>query len=248
MYGMGIKMKGFKDKHGKFRPTENKNGVRKSRDKKENTEGVRLSRNRFHPKGYKPPTFGKKEPEGKWEITETDYGSKSEFGQFLKNIDNQEAYYLGRLDVIIEDPRLQITDDHILGKIEHKIGKPIHDYKITGEVRLKPNTQPDEKHGKIYWTEDLRTDVTERSLKRVAEDAYKSGLISNNRISTLLSNAEFQSSDAQYPKNLNQPIIISLNDTNYIVAPYDENMAEYQREVMKQVVAEHKEQHEMNQT
>ena len=37
-------MKGFKDKSGKFRPTENKNGVRKSRDINIKTEGVRLQR------------------------------------------------------------------------------------------------------------------------------------------------------------------------------------------------------------
>ena len=37
-------MKGFKDSTGKFRPTEKKNGVRKSRDKVEKTKGIRLSR------------------------------------------------------------------------------------------------------------------------------------------------------------------------------------------------------------
>ena len=37
-------MKGFTDKSGKFRPTENKNGVRKSRDQTAKTEGVRLKR------------------------------------------------------------------------------------------------------------------------------------------------------------------------------------------------------------
>jgi hypothetical protein len=37
--------KGFKDPQGKFRPTENKNGVRKSRDKTTiPTQGVRLKR------------------------------------------------------------------------------------------------------------------------------------------------------------------------------------------------------------
>ena len=37
-------MKGFKDKSGKFRPTENKIGVRKSRDQTIKIQGVRLSR------------------------------------------------------------------------------------------------------------------------------------------------------------------------------------------------------------
>ena len=37
-------MKGFKDKAGKFRPTEKKNGVRKSRDQSKKTEGIRLQR------------------------------------------------------------------------------------------------------------------------------------------------------------------------------------------------------------
>ena len=35
-------MKGFKDPQGKFRPTENKNGIRKSRDQSVKTEGVKL--------------------------------------------------------------------------------------------------------------------------------------------------------------------------------------------------------------
>lgn len=35
-------MKGFKDPQGKFRPTENKNGVRKSRDQSKKTEGIKL--------------------------------------------------------------------------------------------------------------------------------------------------------------------------------------------------------------
>ena len=37
-------MKGFKDGSGKFRPTENKNGVRKSRDNTTKTQGVRMKR------------------------------------------------------------------------------------------------------------------------------------------------------------------------------------------------------------
>ena len=37
-------MKGFKDPQGKFRPTENKNGVSKSRDQSAKTQGVRLAR------------------------------------------------------------------------------------------------------------------------------------------------------------------------------------------------------------
>lgn len=34
--------------------------------------------NRFHPKGYKKPVFGKKKSKGKWEIVETEYISKKE--------------------------------------------------------------------------------------------------------------------------------------------------------------------------
>ena len=37
-------MKGFKDDKGKFRPTGNQNGIRKSRDQSAKTEGVRLQR------------------------------------------------------------------------------------------------------------------------------------------------------------------------------------------------------------
>lgn len=37
-------MKGFKDPQGRFRPTENKKGIRKSRDQRIKTEGVRLQR------------------------------------------------------------------------------------------------------------------------------------------------------------------------------------------------------------
>lgn len=32
--------------------------------------------NRFHPKGYKKPIFGKKKPVGTWEITKTEYVKK----------------------------------------------------------------------------------------------------------------------------------------------------------------------------
>ncbi len=67
-------MKGF-TKDGKFHPIKPYNKVRKSRDNTTKEQGVRKSRNRFHPKGYKPPTFGKKKPAGTWEITKTEYGS-----------------------------------------------------------------------------------------------------------------------------------------------------------------------------
>jgi hypothetical protein len=40
-------MKGFKDDSGKFRPTENRKGVRMSRDQKLKTQGVRLHREDF---------------------------------------------------------------------------------------------------------------------------------------------------------------------------------------------------------
>lgn len=70
-------MKGFKDSSGKFHPINQSKGVRSRRDTTKKTQGVRKAKNRFHPKGYKPPTFGKKKPEGKWEITETSYGSKN---------------------------------------------------------------------------------------------------------------------------------------------------------------------------
>ena len=49
-------MKGFKDKEGKFRPTENKKGVRKSRDQSTKTEGVRLKRDRTILSEYKNAT------------------------------------------------------------------------------------------------------------------------------------------------------------------------------------------------
>ncbi len=55
--------------------TDYKKVTRKSRDPKEKTKGTRLSRNRFHPKGHKPPTFGKKKPKFTVEITETSGGS-----------------------------------------------------------------------------------------------------------------------------------------------------------------------------
>ena len=42
-----IQMKGFKDPQGKFRPTENKNGVRMSRDQSAKTQGVKFSQPRM---------------------------------------------------------------------------------------------------------------------------------------------------------------------------------------------------------
>jgi len=35
-------MKGFKDKSGKFRPTENKKGIRKARDSSQKLQGIKL--------------------------------------------------------------------------------------------------------------------------------------------------------------------------------------------------------------
>jgi len=58
-------VKGHMEK-GKFHPHTQYKGV------------SRKSRNRFHPKGYKPPTIGKKKPAGTWEITKTSYGSSAE--------------------------------------------------------------------------------------------------------------------------------------------------------------------------
>ena len=43
-------MKGYKDGSGKFRPTENKNGVSKSRDQNAKTKGIRLKRITKKPK------------------------------------------------------------------------------------------------------------------------------------------------------------------------------------------------------
>lgn len=59
--------KGFKDKDGKFRPTENKKGVRKSRDQNAKTQGVKLnsgvrkSRSDIKPKlpAYQTPEWDK---------------------------------------------------------------------------------------------------------------------------------------------------------------------------------------------
>ena len=44
-------MKGFKDPQGKFRPTENKNGVSKSRDQKLKLQGIRLKREKKNQDG-----------------------------------------------------------------------------------------------------------------------------------------------------------------------------------------------------
>jgi len=47
-------MKGFKDKSGKFRPTENQKGIGRSRDQTAKTQGVRLKRNdKFETRTYK---------------------------------------------------------------------------------------------------------------------------------------------------------------------------------------------------
>ena len=43
-------MKGFKDPQGKFRPTEKKNGIRKSRDQSAKTQGIRLRKSRWDTK------------------------------------------------------------------------------------------------------------------------------------------------------------------------------------------------------
>ena len=45
------RLKGFKDPQGKFRPTENKNGVSKSRDQKLKLQGIRLKREKKNQDG-----------------------------------------------------------------------------------------------------------------------------------------------------------------------------------------------------
>lgn len=212
-----IDLKGFKDSKKKFHPITEYKGVRKSRDQSAKTKGIRNS---------------------------IGIRKKSEFEQFLENMDNPQAFYLGRLDTILQDPKLEMTPDHVVAKIKGKIGKPIFEYRMTDKLKLKPNSDPDPTHGKIYWDFPSNTDVTEKSLKRIAVDAHREKLISNSRVNTLLNKAEFQT----HKERANRPIIISIKDTNWIVAPYDKAYAEeLQREMMKAVVAEHKAEHERNQ-
>lgn len=103
-------VKGF-TKDGKFHPINNNTkGVRKSRDQSTKTQGVRKARNRFHPKGYKPPTFGKKKPEGTWEITKTDYGSSKNVEIFNDEVtiydDNGQEVVKWISDEWKEDPSI----------------------------------------------------------------------------------------------------------------------------------------------
>lgn len=223
-------MKGFKDKNKKFHPINKRKGVRKKRLSSEELPdarvGVKLNQ-KMHNEGIRL----KKD-------------NKPEFEQFLENMDNPQAFYLGRLDTILQDPKLEMTPDHVVAKIKGKIGKPIFEYRMTDKLKLKPNSDPDPTHGKIYWDFPSNTDVTEKSLKRIAVDAHREKLISNSRVNTLLNKAEFQT----HKERANRPIIISIKDTNWIVAPYDKAYAEeLQREMMKAVVAEHKAEHERNQ-
>jgi hypothetical protein len=141
------------------------------------------------------------------------------FTQVLKNIDNPRQHG-GRLSMLFHEPTLETNRENTIAKLIQPIAKPLFEYKITKPLRIKPNTPKHRTGGTIYWTEDLNTDIAETELKNVAVDAHREGLIENNRVNTLLLNAEFQTSDAQYPKNLDQPVIISLRETNYIVAPF----------------------------
>ena len=72
-------MKGFKDKDGRFRPTENKNGVRKARDQSKKTQGITL------------PKFDIKLPE-----------RKETYSELIDNI-NRNATERARLIAINED-------------------------------------------------------------------------------------------------------------------------------------------------
>lgn len=230
-------MKGFKDSKKKFHPINSgKKGVRKSRiDRK--------------PLDYKDPELIKN---AGIPITTTmlktgrrfKRDKKSEFEPFAKNMDHDEQFWLGRLDTILYDPKLEMTSDEVVAKIHGEIAKPIFEYRITDKLKLKPNSKTDPVHGKIYWDFASNTDITEKSLKRIAVDANLEKLIPNSKISTLLDKATFQT----HKERANRPIVISIKNTNWIVAPYDKAYAEEQkREIMKAVVAEHKAEHERNQ-
>ena len=77
-------MKGFKDKSGKFRPTENKNGIRKSRDQTAKNNGVQLTQKRMKRDKVSTAYRKIKELEKDFErgLSEYDFDNKH-----LKNLD-----------------------------------------------------------------------------------------------------------------------------------------------------------------
>ncbi len=104
---------------GKFHPhTQYQKGTRKSRDQSAKEEGIRKSRNKFHPKGYKPPTFGKKKPAGKWEITKTDYSGSKNVEIFT---DSVHIYDNNGQEVVMWDSKEWKDDPSIIPAIKNYI-------------------------------------------------------------------------------------------------------------------------------
>ncbi len=97
-------MKGFKDSSGKFHPIRNKRSPSKT--------------HRFHPKGYKPPTFGKKKPAGKWEITKTDYSGSKNVEIFT---DSVHIYDDNGQEVVMWDSKEWKDDPAIIPLIKNTI-------------------------------------------------------------------------------------------------------------------------------
>ena len=138
-----------------FHPHTQYKGVRKSRDQTTKTEGTRFSRNRFHPKGYKPPTFGKKKPEGKWEITETDYNP------------NKTVW-----KVVLEDPMAESgTNVHYI-----TLGKEATEYDVKNALlRMQKNGvfmyyDQDVNYPYLHSIQRLKRDFTESDIIKMIHD------------------------------------------------------------------------------
>ena len=105
-------MKGFKDPQGKFRPTENRNGVSKSRDQSAKTQGVKLdsgfrkSRENIRPKlpEYQTPAWNKLKDEAVKRI-DHDFNSIR-----LENLN--KTYPDWYEDVVTTEPTMEDIKDH----------------------------------------------------------------------------------------------------------------------------------------
>jgi len=111
---------------------------------------------------------------------------------------------------LIKDARLRVNSEHTVGKI---IGFPgmLDNYKHVQHVEhTKFDEKPAIKVGKTTFNEEL--------LKQVTKDARMNKLVSDQKLETLFSNADFYY-NTEKP---HQPVLIKIKDFTYFVAPYYE--------------------------
>lgn len=146
-------MKGFKDKNKKFHPIGQKSGVRKSRDQKEKTKGVRLKRSEFKSKLTK---------EARENFIESIQDQISDDVN-TEIASNPKAYGLTQNDV---DNSTNKFNNTIINEIDRRINEQIKE-----QTELKPMGSFDDAFKKAFDKAQVRKKrfLTENDIDRLSE-------------------------------------------------------------------------------